>query len=62
MASAYYGLNKGQHDTDVVVQSSAPSKDVYLAVDETKILTRQDLMNALNYIIDSIMKTKFPPI
>lgn len=55
MAKLYYGLNRGQHDTDIQSGSSDLGTDVELVVDTTKITTRDDVIVLLKNIEIKLM-------
>ena len=67
MASLFIGLNRGTQDQgpdEVTVGTSTGSTDVELRMDETKSLTRMDILllteALLRYIIDGRLDTAFP--
>jgi hypothetical protein len=62
MASQYWGINRGQHETDVVTQTSSPGKDVELKVDLTKNLTKEEVIRLVEDAIDhQVVKGNWPP-
>jgi hypothetical protein len=67
MASLFIGLNRGAQDQgpdEVTVGTSTGSTDVELRMDETKSLTRMDILliteALLRYINDGRLDTAFP--
>jgi len=60
MASNYYGLNKGQNQTQVVVGTSTGSTDVELRVDMAKISSREDALVVLENIRNAFIQATFP--
>lgn len=60
MATVYYGVNRGGHDEDVVIQTSTTSKNVELVVNEGVVLSRQELFEAVQAIANNIIKQPFP--
>lgn len=61
MAHRWWGLNRGQYYTDIVEQSSDPTKDVVVEVDLSKSLTREDVIVQLEQIKIAILKDVWPP-
>lgn len=61
MASRYWGLNRGEYYTNIVEQSSTPSKDLELKLDLTKAMTREDVLIQLEQIMIAIKEDKWPP-
>jgi hypothetical protein len=60
MATVYYGVNRGGHDEDVVIQTSTTSKNVELVVNEGTVLSRQELFEAIQAIANNIIKQPYP--
>lgn len=60
MATVYYGVNRGGHDEDVVVDTSTTSKSVELVVNEGVVLSRVELLEALQAIENAIIKQNYP--
>lgn len=60
MATVYYGVNRGGHDEDVVVQTSSPSKNVELVVNEGVVLSRVELLECLQAIENAIVSKNYP--
>ncbi len=56
MASRYYGLNRGQTEFQVTEGASTGSTDIELRVDTGKSLTKNDIILALEYFINIILK------
>ncbi len=61
MASEYWGLNRGQVYTDIVEQSTTPSKDLEVKLDLTKNMTRDEVIVALEQIVIAMNKDVWPP-
>lgn len=61
MAHEYWGVNQGQHATDVVVQSSDPSKNVTLIVDLAQTMSREEVLLAMEMIRQIVIKGNWPP-
>lgn len=61
MAKRFYGINRGQHQTDVVEGAATNSTDIELAVDLSKSLTRDEVMFLVQFIVDEIIMDKWPP-
>lgn len=57
----FAGLNLGQAQSDVVVQSTTPSKNVEIAYDKTVITNTNDLRVVLQMIINQLDSLDFPP-
>lgn len=60
MATDYYGINAGQHDTDVKAQTSAPSTDLIVTVNNSNVLTKAKMLELLTYIMVAIIRNKYP--
>ena len=60
MATVYYGVDRGGHEEDVVIQTSTTGKNVELVVNEGVVLSRQELADALQAIRNQIIKQNFP--
>ena len=60
MATVYYGVDRGGHEEDVVIQTSTTSKNVELVVNEGVVLSRQELADALQAIRNQIIKQNDP--
>ncbi len=61
MADNFWGLDRGQYYTDIVEQATTPAKDVELAIDLAKGLTRDEVLIALEQIKIAINKDVWPP-
>lgn len=60
MATVYYGVDRGGHDEDVVINTSTTGKNVELVVNEGVVLSRQELADALQAIRNQIIKQNYP--
>lgn len=60
MASRYFGINRGQQQTDIVEGSSTNSKDIELAVDLTKSVTKKELLLAMDLLANYILRGTYP--
>lgn len=61
MAHRWWGLNRGQYYTDVVEQSTDPSKNISVDLDLTANMTKEDVIVALEQIRIAIIEDKWPP-
>lgn len=61
MATYYFGLNKGQRQEQVVVNTVSNGTDVELAVNGTNVTSQQDALMALENIENFLTQYKFPP-
>lgn len=67
MAKEYWGLNRGQHQTDVTSGAADLGTDVQVVVDLTHVdvaggMTREEVVRAVEEaIIPQIMKGIWPP-
>lgn len=61
MASRYWGINRGQTEFSVVEGAATNSTDAELVLDLTKHFTKEDLLLALDYIRNAIIKDIWPP-
>jgi hypothetical protein len=61
MAKEYWGINRGQHETDVVVQGTDPSTNLEVSVDLTASMTKEEVVRHLYMIINRIVKGNWPP-
>lgn len=61
MAHEYWDINRGQHDTDVVVGSSSGSGDVEVVVDLSKNIPRSEVIILLQSIVNKMIKGNWPP-
>lgn len=61
MASRYYGINRGATEDGVTDNSSTTSKDLEVVFDLTKNFTQEEILRALEYISNYILKNQFPP-
>lgn len=61
MANYYYGVNKGDNEYAAAVGTSTTSKDVEVFVNGTNVTDRQAVMNALEKLMNFIIRQPFPP-
>jgi hypothetical protein len=60
MASRYYGLNRGQHQTDVVEGSSTGTKDIEAVVDLAASMSKSEFLRALDMFKNRLVKDNWP--
>lgn len=58
----YYGINAGGGEFDAVVSNSTTSKDVEIVVNQTNVPTKQQLLNAIDFLENLIVKSGYPPV
>lgn len=56
MADIFYGVDRGDNEQDVVTDSSSPTKDVEVVVDDAVGLTKNDVIISLQMIINHLQK------
>lgn len=56
MADIFYGLDRGDTEFDVVQDTSSPTKDVEVVVDDAVSLTKEEVVRALDMIKNHIIK------
>lgn len=56
MADIFYGIDRGETLTDVATDSSSPTKDVEVVVDDAVNLTKTEIIQALEYIKEFILQ------
>lgn len=54
-------MNRGQHETDVVVATSDPSKNVEISVDLTANMGKEEVIRHIEMIKHIIIKGNWPP-
>jgi len=59
MASVFYGINRGKNFETAVVGSSTNSTDVEIRVDSTKILSREELFEAIEQLENYILQLPY---
>lgn len=57
MADIFYGVDRGETLDDVVTDSSSPTKDVEVVVDDAVSLTKTEVIQALEYIKEFILES-----
>lgn len=55
MADIYYGLDRGDTENDVVTDSSSPTKDIEVVVDDAVNLTKTEVIQGLQMIINHLI-------
>lgn len=60
MASNFYGVNLDQPLEKVVVATSTNSTDIELRVDLTKIVSKQQILEAVESIQNALLRFAFP--
>ena len=60
MATAYLGMNRGQHETDVTSGTSDPGTDLKITIDTSKNITREEFIRYLQMIINAAIKGNWP--
>ena len=58
----YYGVNAGDSEFNAAVSSSTTSKDVEIVVNQTNVVTKQALLNAIEVLENWITKNGYPPV
>lgn len=61
MADRIYGIDRGETEFKVVEGAASPTKDVEIVVDLAKNLTKAEVLQALEYIENHIIKGNWPP-
>lgn len=61
MATEYYSLNRGQNQKDVAKATVQPTADIYVAIDLTKSLTKEDVILQLEKISNYVISHGWPP-
>ncbi len=56
MADIFYGIDRGDTEFDVVTDSSSPTKDVEVVVDDAVGLDKKEVVQKLQEIINHILK------
>lgn len=56
MADIFYGLDRGDTEFDLVQDSSSPTKDVEVVVDDAVGLTKEEVVRALDMVKNHIIK------
>lgn len=60
MANRFVGVNKGQHEVDVVDASSTQTKDLEININLSQSLSREDALVLIEYIRNYILKKQWP--
>ena len=58
----FYGVNKGDSEYAATVASSTQTKDVEIQVNSTNVTDKQSVLNALEKLINVIVKSSYPPV
>lgn len=61
MASRYFGIERGQTEDNVTQGSSTTSKKLEVVIDLTAGFTQAEVLMALEYISNYILKNIWPP-
>lgn len=61
MADRIYGIDRGETEFQVVEGSVSPAKGVEVVVDLAVNLTKAEVLMALEYIENAIIKGNWPP-
>jgi len=56
MADIFYGMDRGDQEVDIVTDSSSPTKDVEIVVDDAVSLTKAEVIHMLRTMINHILK------
>ena len=61
MASDYFGINVGDNEYAAASSTSGTtSKDVEIVADSTKVTSREDLLLAIEKLVNFILRSNFP--
>lgn len=55
MADIFYGIDRGERENDVVTDSSSPTKDVEVVVDDAVGLKKSEVILALDMIKNHLL-------
>ena len=58
----YYGVNAGDSEFSAAVSASTTSKDVEIVVNQTKVTSKEQLILALDNLLNLIVKNGYPPV
>jgi len=61
MAFRYYGLNRGDHEKDVIDTVASPTKAVELKIDLSAGLKKNEILDLIQWIENYLIKGIFPP-
>lgn len=56
MADIFYGMDRGDAEEDITTGTSTPTKDVEVAIDDAVSLTKSEVIQSLQKIINHILK------
>ena len=56
MADIFYGLDRGDIEEDIVTDTSSPTKDIEVAIDDAVGLTKSEIVQSLQKLINHVMK------
>jgi hypothetical protein len=56
MADLFYGLDRGDQENEIVTASSSPTKDIEIVIDDAVGLTKAEVIQGLQMIINHIIK------
>lgn len=60
MAVKYFSVGTGKGEQTVVSAGSAPTADVFVAYEDSTVTRRQDILEALEKIMNAIQRGSFP--
>ena len=58
----YYGVNAGDSEFASAVSASTTSKDVEIVVNQTNVTSKEQLLLALENLMNFIIKNGYPPV
>ena len=58
----YYGLNAGDSEFSAAVSASTTSKDVEIVVNQTNVTSKEQLLLAIENLMNFIIKNGYPPV
>ena len=56
MADIFYGMDRGDVQTDITTGSSSPTKDIEVAIDDAVGWKKSELVQALQMIINHLLE------
>lgn len=58
----YYGVNAGDSEYAAAVSSSTTSKDVEIVVNATNVTSKEQLLLAVENLMNFILRNGYPPV
>lgn len=58
----FYGINKADNEYAATVANSTQTKDVEIQVNSTNVTDKQSVINALEKLINVVIKGTYPPV